>query len=515
MPTTRCSARGPAVSFDDLPYDIVHLVLRHFASSDFPSIGSWKRSLNLLAISRQWRRVALPIFYKIAHVVIDRDPADRSNAVWTTNIALAIEGGYLPLVRVLCITGFCPVDAQAFLFRLATIMRLGRVAWSSAVSLHFKLHSGHDSAGTAGERQFAETFAAMLADYMPLISTMNVDAGNSPGALHLFLGSLGRRYAERLTSYCSYMVAPPAVQGASQLTRLEVDWNATALEFSILPHAESLQTLVFHNLPFTFRWSHVCGGDAAPARVVFPSLAHVRVSYASTLPGPLEAHSERVEADHTVVLELPALATMRSWYSPSSCALLFNSVLPARGVAMRLRCTEDALHAFSEQALPSFKRVQVELANIYLENGPITVESVDRMLAKFTAEAGVYAYVDSLSAPVPVPVPVSTPYWTTVRHLTVRYSDLDNVVELLVSLLHLRRFRVDQTPSCGTLLDEYAAKNETLMARLQALGGSQLNEFRIELGINMPRKSDAAKAIREIAARIPGLQQLEVKMRDG
>ncbi|KAJ2707371.1 hypothetical protein H4R19_004914 [Coemansia spiralis] len=335
---------------------------------------------------------------------------------------------------------------------------------------------------------------------------MRVTAVSGSEAFNLFLNSLGACFSEQLTSYRSIVLAPPVVQGTSQLTRLEMDWHKKALEFSILPHAESLQRLVLDNLPFELNWRRVCGGNSAPPRIVFPSLKYLRISYDDDLHEPLMVHGERVEADHTVVLDLPVLAILDAKRCPSSCAVMFNSVLPPRMEAMKLFCSKSALHAISERVLPVCQRLHVHVMNIEPHLGPIAVESLDGALAKLKAEAGVSVDMVALREPVLA----SGPYWNTVGCLSIDETNLDNMVQLLAALPYLRKFRVLFLYPGGETLDAYAAKNKALMACMQELSSSKLKELYIALGVNMLRRPEVVGMIREVAARIPGLQRLEV-----
>ncbi|KAJ2711919.1 hypothetical protein H4R19_003018 [Coemansia spiralis] len=285
-----------------------------------------------------------------------------------------------------------------------------------------------------------------------------------------------------------------------------MDWKAEALEFSILPHAESLQRLVLDNLPFELKWRCICGGDAAPPRIVFPSLKYLRISYEDALQQPLPAHGERVEADHTVVLDLPVLAILDAKHCPSSCAVLFNSVLPPRMEAMKLFCSKSALHALSERVLPVCQRVHVHVMNIEPHLGPIAVGSLDGALAKLKAEAGVSIDMVALREPVLA----SGPYWSTVSRLTIDETNLDNMVQLMAALPCLHMFRVLFLYPGGVTLDAYAAKSKEVLACMQELGSSKLKELYIALSVNMPRRPEVVGMIREVAARIPGLQRLEV-----
>ncbi|KAJ2715810.1 hypothetical protein H4R19_000994 [Coemansia spiralis] len=285
-----------------------------------------------------------------------------------------------------------------------------------------------------------------------------------------------------------------------------MDWHTKALEFSILPHAESLQRLVLDNLPFELNWRRVCGGNAAPPRIVFPSLKYLRISYDDDLHEPLMVHGERVEADHTVVLDLPVLAILDAKRCPSSCAVMFNSVLPPRMDAMKLFCSKSALHAISERILPVCQRVHVHVMNIEPHLGPIAVESLDGALAKLKAEAGVSVDMVALREPVLA----SGPYWNTVGCLSIDETNLDNMVQLLAALPYLRKFRVLFLYPGGETLDAYAAKSKEVLACMQELSSSKLKELYIALSVYMPRRPEVVGMIREVAARIPGLQRLEV-----
>ncbi|KAJ2712289.1 hypothetical protein H4R19_002831 [Coemansia spiralis] len=285
-----------------------------------------------------------------------------------------------------------------------------------------------------------------------------------------------------------------------------MNWHGKALEVSILPHAESLQRLVLDNLPFELEWRRVCGGDAAPPRIVFPSLKYLRISYEDDLNEPLTVHGERVEADHTVVLDLPVLAMLNAKRCPSSCAVMFNSVLPPRMEAMKLFCSKSALHAISERVLPVCQRVHVHVMNIEPHLGPIAVESLDGALAKLKAEAGVSVDMVALRKPVMA----SGPYWNTVSCLSIDETNLDSMVQLLAALPYLHKFRVLFMSPGGVTLDAYAAKSKEVLACMQELSSSKLKDLYIALSVYMPRRPEVVGMIREIAACIPGLQRLEV-----
>ncbi|KAJ2298028.1 hypothetical protein IWW55_004602 [Coemansia sp. RSA 2706] len=251
----------------DIHPDVLTIVLRHSTRTNEDNFMSWKRQLRLLAVNREWRRLALPLVYrtmyvqfKFNHYAAGPYMADEAQ----TNAQLIGSGGFAGLVRELIVHGdhlHSPVEPLDGIARMLA-------------GCHYDNDSGDESSDEAGCVAVGARVVGQLAQLLPCINRLVLYSDYYPSAVTSRLyEQLARKYHAQLHTLSSVRcsLAVHRQPHFTQLTYLELNFQNRPYYHVPVACAATLQHMLLSEIPANHTWLDI-GPAAAPEQIVFASL---------------------------------------------------------------------------------------------------------------------------------------------------------------------------------------------------------------------------------------------------
>ncbi|KAJ2798798.1 hypothetical protein H4R21_003789 [Coemansia helicoidea] len=377
----------------DLPEVIIAIIIEGRLGVHYNAVYYLKEMLPLLAVCRQWRRVAIPLVYNAVFVKY-RDDSDSdddasidsqtreetTNVVIKTNLDLVAMVSHAHAVKrvridVHCLTNPLP-GWQEVIQRMRTAASKWRVV-ELAVDMQPDEHSydGNvvDMANYADE--VAEV-SDMLTTLMPDVRSLECGSNRSPISQSLW-GRLASHYAEQLQRFESHR--PMILPLDCQFVKLKMfHTNYNYVNGYQLPHVASGElvevSLVYG--PPNHSWASFSADNDSWA-IEFPNLTKLCVEYHSVY---LENEiAVRHRDGHPWRLHFPSLKVLYIECFRDICPLLEYAVLPPHMESITLDMRSAAYLEMASVVLPMTKRLSICISR-HSSGDPIGLPVANRIL---------------------------------------------------------------------------------------------------------------------------------------
>ncbi|KAJ2687664.1 hypothetical protein H4R19_006618, partial [Coemansia spiralis] len=311
------------MSICDLPDDVLVLVLRRCVLQGYSSY-EFKANLPLVAVCRQWRRLALPLANANLFVQYSNgDCCGRDSDGATepqTNLGLIAAADCAAHVRrvrfdILFITNHAR-DVRSVLELLRTVAGEWRGVRAVEIVAYLDSHHVDDhSINTAHDEQDIADVCGSLAALMPGVQQLQFTHESHNVRAQVLAGQLASLYSAQLRAlHSTSHIVLPVDCWFPRLAVVNICCSTPGARLPRLDPAQ-LQKLTVYNAPADHSWIGLGhSGDAAP--VVFPQLYFFSLQYnappAAAQPAPLQ------------------FLRLRNIYvdCPGECQILARAVLP-------------------------------------------------------------------------------------------------------------------------------------------------------------------------------------------
>ncbi|KAJ2715889.1 hypothetical protein H4R19_000950 [Coemansia spiralis] len=509
--------RGAVLAGANLPDDILHVVFQCASHDARYTPGKWKASLTLLAVCREWRRVARPLVYKHLCIVcgddsvllqqpaLDGTISEPTHTPLATNLALTTELGHERLVRDIELTLNYVQSPFMCLRNVVAMLGVGGRRWPGARTLRIRLECNLYVLNQ--ERPAIEHYAADIADAVGSISQLMPSVAalvchspeNSYIAAPLF-GALGSSYAAQATRIvCSNLLAVHDTCTFDRLTRLDIDLAGNTA--CLLPKVSPLPLVALHlrRVPHSFDWANFAAEDPWQP-IVFARLRTLKLNYQTPTqpnePASPDGHRRAIHGR----LEFPRLTSLHIVNLLGRSPILECGVFPGRLDDVVLSCSVGEVYALGSANIPKIGHLSMTLEYQSGEADIDVFAAVNRMAAKADGrvDARVLVMADltwySLDS-------TASRHITTITVLTpLNARALLALLERLPSLTSLTATRMlcGQIPIVTTDTDCISAR--PLNCSIQDL---TLRSYVAELDI-----SRLATLVKHLVVRLPALRNL-------
>ncbi|KAJ2770260.1 hypothetical protein IWQ57_002743 [Coemansia nantahalensis] len=314
-----------------LPDDILLLVLGHVISLSKDNVGEWKAQTAYLAVSRQWRRLALRLVSRRAVLVYRDRPASPEDRRWASNVPFIQGAACTHLIRTVTVNVSLSARPLHVLTSLASVLGIGAQKWRGVRTLF--LTATHSASAPAWQQQqqqqdadsadpelrgIATWVARGMAAHMPNIRQLHVNGTSGHDACDVFTRLVAEGFALRLGAFCGCASALSGVASmGANLASLSVLFDRHVAEAFPRVSVEALRTLRLTDLPEDSLWARLAGGGAGHVR--FASLESLALRYLAKSDYPLQ---DPVEQGSQVQLHFPRLRKLVIEHCPASSPLL-------------------------------------------------------------------------------------------------------------------------------------------------------------------------------------------------
>ncbi|KAJ2801683.1 hypothetical protein H4R21_002705, partial [Coemansia helicoidea] len=357
-----------------LPEDILAVVLRQCVCGSYSQGNSLKCSLPLLAVCRQWRRLAAPMV--CGHVYVQygdrptrgdgtfiRSPsaAEPADVAVKTNLDLIAMAGCARAVRRVQVD--VHYMANPFQGWREVVQRMRAVATSwRAVELTVAMHPVFSAldASSVDLARHADDIAEVsdaLAALVPGVRRLECGGtGNSPVARSLY-GRLASHYADQLQRLLSrHPIAVPPDCRFARLKKLDISYDrAAGYRLPQMAAGELVDMRLLH-WPPSHSWAPFSTGRDSRV-VAFAELKRLRVVYGGARLE--DGAALRHRGGHPWKLHFPSLKHLDVHCSQGTCPLLEYAVLPSRMESISIHTTSVAYRDIANLALPATKRLSL------------------------------------------------------------------------------------------------------------------------------------------------------------
>ncbi|KAJ2765646.1 hypothetical protein IWQ56_004016 [Coemansia nantahalensis] len=364
-----------------LPEDIVILVMRAAARLDGALNECWKQKLALLAVCRQWRRLALPLVAREVYFMYGsrsdfvrplaavstsavrvRDE-DRTGPL-SSNADILGSDAYAQVKKSLWVRVFFGSDPLPALAAMLRTVQGARARWASVQSLTFNMspqaRGARDNLPDPDipHEQIAR-FAQQFAEAFPGIRELRIDAPYRNEISRLLYARLTDAYSSQLAKVvCLPPIPCSSICFSNQLTCLEIGPFVDGR----LPRAVagSLVSLTLYTLDASYDWSSFAAdGSTGQQPIVFANLKRLWVFFESDRGG---SGSSRSMASMPRV-EFPVLERLCFGDVCGSARFLETARLPRRMGSLRVRGTYSTFQRLWATTLPRLDNLSLSMTS--------------------------------------------------------------------------------------------------------------------------------------------------------
>ncbi|KAJ2780717.1 hypothetical protein H4R18_003304 [Coemansia javaensis] len=391
------------MSETSLPSDILYLVLRDVCGPQPYLQPEWKRHLALLAVCREWRRVALPLVYRCVGAdcrdggIVSRrsggpDPAAGPPALaLTTNSTLVAALGYVALVRRIDLALNWVQNPFPALDKVTDVLEAGAQQWPGARRLRLRIDFGHHPFN--GDAVDAATYTPdilravdRLSRLMPnLVELEYRGLEESPISSALF-GALSAKYAQSAAWIASsHSVAAHGPYRFTRLARMNIALSDDADDLPPAVAPEPLTRLTLRTVPHEYSWGNFAAGGQA---VEFSSLKTLTVNYGQPprFRGDALAAGTHRHEDHCRV-SFPQLRHLHLVNNAECTPIAEHGVFPSRLKSLSFSGSIGALNSLAGSRLPALGRLTMHLAYHPSESHIDPFAAINRLASRADGEA--------------------------------------------------------------------------------------------------------------------------------
>ncbi|KAJ2711187.1 hypothetical protein H4R19_003368 [Coemansia spiralis] len=363
----------------DLPDDILIIVLGEAARCPISCSTSFSNAAPLLAVSRRWRCLALPIAYPVAYFDYNSECAtssgqsDRSATInldsprIKTNLDLIAAAGCANLVKEVHIdvkNVKAPLDGLA-----VAVEQLGKVTthWSRVDTL--RVLSGRVERDDLNDTVAIQPLASALLGMCPGVRSLWASSNVISSTFDDTYALLAAGYVSQLRELRGRPVALPA---GVVFNRLE--WLTLMLLEGNEPLPQSVDTgrlrhLELNSLPLSFSWDMFASNGNQG--IVFPELVSLTIEYEWLASG----NPQRLPR-----LYFPKLRMARVCCHTDDIPLLRQAAFPAQMDKLQIEAPAALFLTLDDVEIPQVKHIQITLVGRAV--GPDALVAVNRFLSR-------------------------------------------------------------------------------------------------------------------------------------
>ncbi|KAJ2715070.1 hypothetical protein H4R19_001407, partial [Coemansia spiralis] len=388
---------GPGIGV--LPEDIVIMVLRSAARPEAPANLRWKQQLPLLAVCRQWRRIALPLVARALYIVYGNQSdilrplsaapicdADCAGPL-SSNMDLLGSDGYAGVKMDLRVRVFFGSNPLPALDAILGAMRRARAQWANirslTVNMTAQIHRLRSALPDAcAPRRQTTRIARRLAELLPGVRKLQIDGPYRNEFTSPFYGRLAHMFSHQLTEMvCLPPIPATSISFSSQLTCLEIGPGPGAGHTIPRAVAGTLMSLTLYSLHPSYGWGSFADGTGAGQQpIVFASLKRLWLFYSHDGGGSKSGEGTASR------LEFPALEMLHYCNECSSTEFLDVAQLPARMDSVRIRATHSTFQRLCEMGLPRVDDLSLSVLQQPQQEGKCTAVVLFRTLSQLIAQ---------------------------------------------------------------------------------------------------------------------------------
>ncbi|KAJ2806534.1 hypothetical protein H4R21_000828 [Coemansia helicoidea] len=435
----------------NLPEDILAIVLRKYIGFSYSPFVGFKCNLPLLAVCRQWRRLAIPSVYGRHALVtygtrpdygnglfnLDLNAEEPANVDVVTNLDLIAMVGCARAVRRVYIDVFCLVNPfpgwHEVIQRMRAVAKEWRVEELTITIGPDSRHYDDDSVDMAEYTDDIVEVADALVALMPDVRRLNRHEANRSQISNSLYGRLASHYADQMEWFDTrYPIAvPPGFQFTS-LKKAVMGYNDVA-DYQLPQMAiGELVDLSLYSGPVNHSWASFSGNSDSQV-IEFPKLNRLSVEYSTVHFG--DGIAARHSDGHRWRLRFPNLKTLIIHNTQRICPLLEYAVLPPRMESISIRMRSDSFQDIANVMLPATRYLSLHITPESLGD-PSGLPAINRILENARGSAVRWLIIEDKWLPV-VPEDITC---TSLTLLAISaLTGVDTMLALIKKLPNLAR----------------------------------------------------------------------------
>ncbi|KAJ2714178.1 hypothetical protein H4R19_001865 [Coemansia spiralis] len=328
------------------------------------SRDTFKHGLQLLAVCRRWRQLALGTVYRSLFLAVH----EKDN--WTkylpvrvrveTNLKLAAAAGAVHSVREIHIKLNCRRDTINGIRKAAEMLRAAATEWPGVWTLTIASQV-HNSPQRVDEDARTGSLCAALARLLPGMRRLVYQRGNNMEHARGVFERLATITAGRLHDLeCRGTAYPPPDDRFAQLRNAY--FNCAGMERRLLPHIDTtrLVKLALYDASPWLAWAPFSNSNGSSLDIEFPALQFLCLEFWQAGDGHDRAGDRSDE--RVWRLHFPQLRSASINCQPDVCPSLGFLVLPRRMDRLRLRGPPALLSAFANVEMPAARQLHLYVA---------------------------------------------------------------------------------------------------------------------------------------------------------
>ncbi|KAJ2338063.1 hypothetical protein GGF43_006962, partial [Coemansia sp. RSA 2618] len=288
------------MNINELPYDILKLVIGEITGHQCYNFHEWKQQLLLLSVCSKWRAVGVPLVYEGAEISYG-DPLAKPRSIDaqtalppepidlrpSTNIDLALATGNMQYIRRLHIKVHYQTNPFPGLYTLLTYLHNISCHWQRVHTLELTVRGNHMLARFEHQstlvyfEELQQTVRA-LAKLVPHLHELRFGGSSPSPVAHAVYGGLVGVHARKVAKLRScHPVFEYGSAVFNNLTHLDIRFAGDA-EYQMPPvMAHTLVSLTLSNIPLDYAWLSFIGGDPR-TDINFTRLKALMLTYRDT-----------------------------------------------------------------------------------------------------------------------------------------------------------------------------------------------------------------------------------------
>ncbi|KAJ2713082.1 hypothetical protein H4R19_002429 [Coemansia spiralis] len=345
----------------DAPDDVLACVLAMAARRPNKYHADFGQYLPLLAVCRQWRRLALPAVYSVVFYMHNSWPLDDTGNIdlqgtaaakcprIQTNLDLVASAGCANIVKEVYLN-VNYVDAPLPGLAVAVSRLMGvAVRWSRVNQL--RILACGPGRGSAKE-DAVQAVASGLIAVLPGVCRFELDDYQGSAIVDGVAARLTAGYANQLRMYNGYPTPLPPGCKFERLERAVVTYRRGGEFRSQSLRTSHLRHLELNSLPLSYSWG-VYVRDGSCPDIVFPELTSLKVSYDAPAVGHSPSSLPR--------LHFPRLCSATVRCPAAVCPLLQQAVLPVQLAKLEISAPAPLFKSLERMVIPAVQQMFVRV----------------------------------------------------------------------------------------------------------------------------------------------------------
>ncbi|KAJ1987062.1 hypothetical protein GGI25_000194 [Coemansia spiralis] len=478
---------------NNLPHDILSLVLKQTVGEQAQSMQNWKHSIHLLAVCRKWRVLAQPwvhsfafieaydgldegyesdsqdnnsaIIYNISGQEIDSDVEDdvdvmagdqsRKGPVWMTNIDFHLLHGKKHMVKYLQLYLDTQMHLVTFLRKVQDILVLDKYQWPRIRALDINIYSILDALDEFSEnedKQIAEVdhISGLIFQSLSGVQKLTV-LGHISHIRDIVSCSFGSKiinlYLPQLQYICSHVYTKlSAPTMSNRLEHLKLFMDATTSFDHLRMHTGFLKYIFLINTPIGFPW-HNLADETTENKINFPNLESLQLMFESdryytneplNLPRINAKQSNSPGYKKRLKIYLPKLKILRLEFPPLDCPFFDAEVYPLHLDLIHITAPFSALERLHHMNIKSINRLDIYLDTVSATDETSFYNVTNHLFGKIHISDELYF---SIRTQIPFSIDPARISWTMLTSLdlnaTIDFAFLLKLIGRIPSLIGL------------------------------------------------------------------------------